>query len=373
METAALQVVFYSTGHGFGHASRDFEVVRAVHALAPHATLHLRTSVAPWFIAASLDGVPHHVTLATLDVGISQPNSITQDLPATAEACEALLARRDALITAERAALRDLGADLVVSDIPAVPFAAAEAEGIAAVALGNFTWSWIYRHLVTAEPRLGPVADAFDDDYRRAGTLLRLPFHGGDEVAAPFRRVIDLPMVARRSRLDVAEARRRLGLDAFRPTALLSFGGLGPSEIDIDRLSRTPDWLFLITPPGPRREEPNVRVVGTDEMVGRGLRFEDLVRACDVVASKPGYGIVSECIVNETRLLYTSRGAFAEYPMLVKGIETHGVSRFIDNETLRAGDWSDALDDLMRHPRRPCAVASDGAATAARLLMERVS
>lgn len=344
-----------------------------MHALAPHTRIHLRTTVAPWFIAASLDGVPHDVTPVTLDIGICQPNSITQDLPATAAACEALMARRDALVAAERAALRDLGADLVVSDIPALPFAAAEAEGIAAMALGNFTWSWIYRNLVADEPRLGPVADAFDDDYRRAEALLRLPFHGGDEVAAAFRRVIDLPMVARRSDLETNDARRRLGIDGGRPTVLLSFGGLGPSEIDIDRLARTPDWLFLVTPPGPRREAENVRVVGTEEMMARGLRFEDLVRACDVVASKPGYGIVSECIANETRLLYTSRGDFAEYPMLVEGIETHGVSRFIDNETLRAGDWADALNALMAHPRRPCAVATDGAETAARLLLERVA
>ena len=348
-------------------------MVRALHALAPHARIHLRTTVAPWFIAASLHDVPHTMSPVTLDIGICQPNSITQDLPATADACEALLARRDALVETERQALRDLGANLVVSDIPALPFAAAEAEAIPAFALGNFTWSWIYRHLVADEPRLGPVADAFDDDYRRADALLRLPFHGGNEVAAPFRHVIDLPMVARRSRLEPADARRRLGIDGHRPTVLLSFGGLGPSEIDIDRLARTPDWLFLVTPPGPSRQAPNVRIVGTEEMMARGLRFEDLVRACDVVASKPGYGIVSECIANETRLLYTSRGDFAEYPMLVAGIESHGTSRFIDNETLRIGAWADALDALMNQPRRPCSVATDGAETAARHLLERIA
>lgn len=327
--------------------------------------------MAPWFIAASLDGVPHEVSPVTLDIGICQPNSITQDLPATAEACGALLDRRDALVATERETLRALGADLVVSDIPAIPFAAAEAEGIPALALGNFTWSWIYRHLVADEPRLGPLADGFDSDYRRAEALLRLPFHGGDAVAAPFRCVIDLPMVARRSRLETSDARRRLAIDGHRPTVLLSFGGLGPSEIDINRLARTPDWLFLVTPPGPRHEAENVRVVGTEEMMARGLRFEDLVRACDVVASKPGYGIVSECIANETRLLYTSRGDFAEYAMLVEGIEKHGVSRFIDNDTLRAGDWADALDVLMAQPRRPCAVPTHGAETAARLVLER--
>ena len=35
-----------------------------------------------------------------------------------------------------------------------------------------------------------------------------------------------------------------------------------------------------------------------------------LVGAADAVVSKPGYGIISECIANETAILYTSRGHF---------------------------------------------------------------
>ena len=42
--------------------------------------------------------------------------------------------------------------------------------------------------------------------------------------------------------------------------------------------------------------------------------------AADVVVSKPGYGIVSECIVNGAALLYTSRGRFAEYDVFVEEI-----------------------------------------------------
>ena len=49
-----------------------------------------------------------------------------------------------------------------------------------------------------------------------------------------------------------------------------------------------------------------------------GLRYEDLVRAVDVVLTKPGYGIIAECIANDTALVYTSRGRFAEYPVLVR-------------------------------------------------------
>ena len=52
-------------------------------------------------------------------------------------------------------------------------------------------------------------------------------------------------------------------------------------------------------------------------MYAAGVRYEDLVRAVDVVISKPGYGIISECVANDTALLYTSRGDFIEYDVFV--------------------------------------------------------
>ena len=55
----------------------------------------------------------------------------------------------------------------------------------------------------------------------------------------------------------------------------------------------------------------------------RQLRYEDLVAAADVVVSKPGYGIVSECIANDTALLYTSRGRLIEYDVMVAEMPQH--------------------------------------------------
>ena len=51
-----------------------------------------------------------------------------------------------------------------------------------------------------------------------------------------------------------------------------------------------------------------------------GLRYEDLVRAADVVVTKPGYGIIAECLANDAAILYTDRGHFAEYDVLVEAM-----------------------------------------------------
>ena len=50
----------------------------------------------------------------------------------------------DEAVTSEVALLRQVEADLVVADIPPLGIAAATAAGIPSIALGNFTWDWIY-------------------------------------------------------------------------------------------------------------------------------------------------------------------------------------------------------------------------------------
>ena len=98
------------------------------------------------------------------------------------------------------------------------------------------------------------------------------------------------------------------------------------------------------------------------------MRYEDLVGACDAVMTKPGYGIVAECIANGTPLIYTSRGRFAEYACLVAGIQAHLTHAFISNDDLLAGRWAAALESVLEAPRRTPSVRIDGAEVAAAVL-----
>jgi hypothetical protein len=99
------------------------------------------------------------------------------------------------------------------------------------------------------------------------------------------------------------------------------------------------------------------------------VRYEDLVAASDAVMTKPGYGIVSDCIANGTPIVYTSRGRFAEYPCLVAGIEAHLPNAFISNDDLRAGRWLPALERVLAQQRRQPDVDTSGASVAAGLLL----
>ena len=66
--------------------------------------------------------------------------------------------------------------------------------------------------------------------------------------------------------------------------------------------------------------------------------YEDLVRAVDVVVTKPGYGIVADVISHQVRILYTERGEFAEYPHLVQALDECATAEFIPQEQLLSGN-----------------------------------
>ena len=99
-------------------------------------------------------------------------------------------------------------------------------------------------------------------------------------------------------------------------------------------------------------------------------REEDLVSAAEVVVTKPGYGIVSEAIANETALLYTSRGHFPEYDVIVKEMPQYLRSAFIDQNDLFAGKWEPYLDKLLAQPKTKKKPETNGADVAAEILLK---
>jgi hypothetical protein len=111
---------------------------------------------------------------------------------------------------------------------------------------------------------------------------------------------------------------------------LISFGGYGANELDAERAAATLTAARIIVTSASKDGYPRGTIgIHEDAVYGSGLRYEDLVSAVDIVLTKPGYGIVSECIANGTRLLYTSRGRFREYEVFVEEMPRALACQFI--------------------------------------------
>src|SRR5262245_11483117 len=80
-----MPVVFYISGHGFGHASREVEIIHAFHALRPDLRIIIRSAVNPSLLQRTLT-VPFELRPGACDTGIVQASSIQHDDPATVRA-----------------------------------------------------------------------------------------------------------------------------------------------------------------------------------------------------------------------------------------------------------------------------------------------
>jgi len=354
---------FYITGHGFGHATRTAAVASALAQRTPGLKISLISTVPEWLFRVNLP-CDFHLRPRALDIGVIQLDSIRLDPVATLEAYARLLAGQPAVVRDEAETLRRQGVNLVVADIPPAAFLVAQHAGVPAIGISNFTWDWIYADYVRAHPEHGPILDQIRMAYARADLFLRLPFHGD---CGAFKVIRDIPMIARRARQPRSEVRRRLGLHGSHPLVLLSFGGFEIQGINFDRVESLSEYRFLTTQPMPRPLR-NVRVVSLN-----GFMYEDLIALADAVITKPGYGIVSDCLANRTPVLYTARGQFAEYGALVAGLKRLGVAGFISNEDLLSGNWQGSLDALLSLPRTWSDVPTNGAEVAAGILREYLS
>jgi L-arabinokinase len=237
----------------------------------------------------------------------------------------------------------------------------------------NFTWDWIYREY-REQPGVEELVAAIGESYARASAAWRMPVHGGFET---IRDIVDIPLVARRGGAFGARhsLRERFGLPPDRPLALVSFGGYGLRQLPLDRLDCLRDWGIVVSSPGagPPVLPAGVHNVGEHAMYDAGLRYEDLVGAVDVVITKPGYGILSDCVANGAAMLYTPRGRFPEYDVMVREMPRLLRCRCLESDAFAAGRWNEGLRELAALPALPEQPRVDGAEVVAAMIAGLVS
>jgi len=86
--------------------------------------------------------------------------------------------------------------------------------------------------------------------------------------------------------------------------------------------------------------------------------------------TKPGYGIIADSIANDTAILYTSRGHFPEYDVIVEEMPKYVRHAFISHDDLFAGKWEGFIDKLLAQPKPKKKPDTNGAEIAADILLK---
>jgi UDP:flavonoid glycosyltransferase YjiC (YdhE family) len=355
-------VALYVSGHGYGHAVRAAEVASAL--LRRDAQVVVRSDAPRWLFPAEAV----YVRGESVDVGVAQRDGLELDVDDTRRRWAAFATAFEQRAEGEAALLHERRVNFVLGDIPPLAFAAACHAGVPSAALANFGWDWIY----AAWPAFDEAIACVRHGYCQADVLLRLPLHSTDADAFPaFRVVDDVPLIARRGRRPRRAVRAELGLDASARVVLYSFGAFTADGLNLRALGDLREHTFVLTPPlSSYAHEPPGNVVCLGEPPAD---YVSLLAACDAVVTKPGYGIVADCLANHTAVLFTSRGPFREYDVLAEALQKLGRACFVSHDDLLAGQIKDHLAALESLPDTWTDMPMNGADVVADRILKRLS
>jgi L-arabinokinase len=278
---------------------------------------------------------------ADIDFPVIEQGPLKVDLPATIESSRSLLARRDEIVSAEVAAVRDRRPALIVADIPFLAGDVADILGIPCVGVSNFSWDWILAPAVA--PADAELLDAIGRGYARMHAVLSLPFGG---VSTAFRQVHDVPLIALRSSVNPAQTLKRIGIDSpdGRPRVLVGLRGGVPAATLRAVAAEAPEFLFLhVDAHAAEAEGPNVRYVP----LSAELTFADVLAASEVVVSKLGYGVVADSIAAGVRLVWPRREGFREDEVMAAEAPRHLRMTEMPIDDFHAGRWVESLEAAM--------------------------
>ncbi len=357
-----MNIAFFISPHGFGHAARACAVMATLHAIDPAFHFDIFTRVPSWFFDDSIRGKFAYHSLLT-DIGLVQDSPLIEDLSRTVKRLDEFLPFEADRVARLAARVRKLECECVICDIAPLGIAVARAAGVPSVLVENFTWDWIYRGYTRDEPRLESHAAYLDRIFKSADYHIQTEpvcrYDDADLVTPPVSRA------PRRSR---AATRARLGIPRGAPVVLITMGGVPGRYEFLDSLQTQRDIYFVI--PG---AAPQVQTRGNVRLLPNRSAFfhPDLVNAVDVVVGKLGYSTVAEVYRAGIPLIYVARSRFRESRALAPFVRQEMRGLEIGEAEWNDGRWLRHLPRALALPRIERR-RQDGARQAARFIARLV-
>ncbi|MCD6588594.1 MAG: hypothetical protein J7K88_08590 [Candidatus Fermentibacteraceae bacterium] len=295
-----MKILWHVSAHGWGHAARQRELIRVYRQNHPGTDIIVASNVPPWFWNAS--------EINTLIPGSPSPVVVEKDgnihTEATLVHYRNFLKNSAGYLKAEVKKQQQLKPDLIITDIDPLPVKAAETNDTPALGIANFTWDWIMREMF---PDLADEAALVSEMYRH-GTYLKLPM--GPE-HSPFRSTVDTPLLR--------------GGPPGHPEKAAPL--LPQGSCCLIAIREIPPGIFLTLPEGvsavsslPEPVHQNCFNITPSALAAAGATFADLVAACDVVISKPGYGIISQILAMGKKAVLLTGRQFPEERYLLSAL-----------------------------------------------------
>ncbi len=350
------------SGHGYGHFAQVAPLLNLLAERLPGLRLTLQTTVPEAMLRQRVR--PDFTLLAEpADVTVAMHGPTEIDWPRTIEEHLGFHHRWPQRVARAAERLAALAPDLVLADVPYLPLAAAQRAGLPNAALCSLNWADILAHHPPARQALAGPLQAMRDAYAEADAFL-LPAPAMPMDWLPNR--VPVGPIALTGRACPAELREALGLDEETRVILASLGGI-PGGGRPRHWPRRPGWHWLLPPDWVDPDRPDQH--GWDRL---DWPFIDLLNACDLLITKPGYGSFVEAACAGVPVLYAERHGWAETPWLEAWLCRHQPCKALPLQQLLNGDIEPAVDRLLAAPPRP-AIAPTGVIEASDWLAARLA
>ncbi|HET7833133.1 MAG TPA: hypothetical protein VFK88_09235 [Gallionella sp.] len=344
------------TGHGFGHVAQTAPILNRLHKYLPQLRLTIRSAV-PLAHLRSRIRVPFHHLPSEGDLGMAMSSALDVLAGESCAAYRSFHANWNARVAEEAHLLREIGADMVFSNVGYLPLAGAQRAGIPNAALSSLNWFDLYCHYCGSDE----IAAQIHSCYANADAFLRAtPGMAMSHLSnlVPVAPIAEIGM----NRRD--ELNHRLKLSHDEKLVLVSMGGIA-SRLPMECWPRLDGVRWLVQQAW-QVDRPDAIAFET-----LGLSFGDLLASCDVLLCKPGYGSFVEAAGSGVPMLYVNRSDWPESPELVAWLQQCGLGREVSRQEMEQGRLADALEELWQAPR-PAPVIATGATQAAAWLAQKI-
>ena len=294
------KILYYITDHGLGHTTRSIAIIRKL--ITEGIDVTIRNSNVN-YLQKSL---PHTKIISGItDVGPSiKKNGISIDNEKTLKNIGEWIDSIHKRSNIEYELISKINPDLIISDISVMPFFAAHKAQIPSIAISNFAWTDVLKGFPKKQIEL------LEEGYGFANLAIQLPL--GPKMKS-FQNKKQVGLVCRKPTDSRKNIRKKLGI---KDSDICIFANL--------------DSYFTIKP----QIDSNVKIFSTGVQIQTDnityidpwTEGQDLISASDLVLSKCGYGISSECLTNGIPFLYISDNNHLEqkaisYELNKKGLQ----------------------------------------------------
>lgn len=324
------------TGHGYGHVAQTAPVLNALHSRMPQLRITVRSAVPLSHLRSRIDAPFAHLP-SSGDIGMAMSSALDVLVEDSRAAYRAFHADWDQRVADEARLLRELGADMVLSNVGYLPLAGAQRAGLPNAALCSLNWADIYRHYCGDDG----IAAQIQASYACADVFLRAT--PGMEMGGLPNLVPVAPIAAvGHDRRD--ELHRLLNLSPGERLVLISLGGIA-SRLPIERWPRIAGVRYLV--------QQSWRIHHPDAIAFESLpmSFSDLLASSDALICKPGYGSFAEAACSGVPVLYVSRADWPESPALIAWLQRNGRCREVPRLELEQGQVAEMLAEVWGSPR----------------------